>query len=55
MIQWQWCEFAQLTGAQVYAMLALRSEIFVLEQQCIYQDIDGKDFASWHLLGWQQE
>lgn len=54
MIQWQWREFAQLSGADVYAILALRSEIFVVEQQCIYLDIDGIDLQAWHLLGWQE-
>lgn len=53
-IQWQWCDFAQLSNHDVYAMLALRSEVFVVEQQCIYHDIDGLDLAAWHLLGWQE-
>jgi ElaA protein len=54
MIQWQWREFAQLSATDVYAMLALRSEIFVVEQQCVYQDIDGLDPLAWHLLAWQE-
>jgi ElaA protein len=35
--------FSELTALQVYQMLELRSEVFVVEQNCIYQDIDGKD------------
>lgn len=54
MIEWQWQSFAQLTAHQLYDILALRSDVFVIEQNCVYQDIDGLDFDSMHLLGWQQ-
>lgn len=53
MIDWQWRAFEQLHGAHVYHMLALRQEVFVLEQRCLYPDIDGYDLAAHHLLGWQ--
>ena len=53
MITWQWSSFADLTAAQLYAMLALRQEVFVLEQTCLYPDIDGLDPAAQHLLGWR--
>jgi ElaA protein len=53
MITWQWSSFADLTVAQLYAMLALRQEVFVLEQTCLYPDIDGLDPAAQHLLGWR--
>lgn len=36
-------------------MLKLRSEVFVVEQDCVYQDIDGKDEKSHHLLGYEGE
>ena len=42
-----------LTVAQLYAMLALRQEVFVLEQACLYPDIDGLDPDTHHLLGWR--
>lgn len=42
--------FAELTTLELYQILALRSEVFVVEQNCIYQDIDGKDFKAWHVL-----
>lgn len=35
--------FPELNVSQLYAILALRSEIFVVEQDCIYQDLDGRD------------
>lgn len=54
MLEWEWLSFAQLTPRKLYDVLALRSEVFVLEQNCVYQDIDGLDPASMHLLGWQR-
>jgi ElaA protein len=43
--------FAELQVQQLYDALALRSEVFVVEQQCIFLDIDGIDPRGWHLLG----
>lgn len=45
--------FASLTPKELYAILKLRSEIFVIEQQCIYQDMDGKDEFCQHLMLFQ--
>ncbi|MFN3909404.1 MAG: GNAT family N-acetyltransferase [Flavobacterium sp.] len=42
--------FAELTTLELYQILTLRSEVFVVEQNCIYQDIDGKDIKAWHVL-----
>jgi ElaA protein len=53
MIEWQWSGFADLTVAQLYEMLALRQQVFVLEQACLYPDIDGLDPGAHHLLGWR--
>lgn len=36
-------------------MLQLRSEVFVVEQDCVYQDIDGKDEKALHILGWDND
>lgn len=52
-IAWQWATFDELDGATVHAMLAARQQVFVLEQQCLYADIDGLDPRAYHLLGWQ--
>ena len=52
MIRWQWARFNELTGAQVYEVLALRERVFVVEQNCVYLDADGLDYKAWHLLGW---
>lgn len=50
---WRWLAFDELTGAELYAVLQLRSEVFVVEQQCIFQDMDGADPQAMHLLGTQ--
>ena len=43
--------FDQLTLDELYHLLQLRSEVFVVEQNCVYQDIDDKDRPGFHLLG----
>jgi len=43
--------FGELSPYKLYEILALRQEVFVVEQNCPYQDCDGKDLQSWHLLG----
>ena len=53
MIEWQWSSFAGLAVAELYEMLALRQQVFVLEQTCLYPDIDGLDPDAHHLLGWR--
>ena len=44
-------KFNQLTIKELYAILQLRSEVFVVEQNCVYQDLDGKDEKALHVLG----
>ncbi len=43
--------FDQLTNRELYEILKLRSEVFVVEQDCVYQDIDGKDDKALHVIG----
>jgi ElaA protein len=50
MIDWQWAPFGDLSGADVYQILALRQRVFVVEQNCVYQDADGRDMGARHLL-----
>ena len=45
--------FEQLTKQELYDVLHLRSEVFVVEQDCVYQDIDGKDQKALHVLGYK--
>jgi ElaA protein len=51
MIYFNWYQFSDLTVEQLYSILALRANIFVVEQHCPYLDPDGKDIFAWHLLG----
>lgn len=43
--------FKELTIEELYQLLRLRSEVFVVEQDCVYQDMDGKDLKALHLIG----
>jgi ElaA protein len=47
--------FTQLTTVELYDILQLRSEVFVVEQDCVYQDIDGKDEKALHLFAYKNE
>lgn len=53
MINWICKSFNELTLEELYLILQLRSEVFVVEQHCYYQDVDGKDPKSYHLMGWK--
>ncbi|WP_040279573.1 GNAT family N-acetyltransferase [Psychroserpens damuponensis] len=45
--------FKDLTTQDLYDLLQLRSEVFVVEQDCVYQDIDGKDQKALHVIGFK--
>ena len=47
--------FSELTTQELYDLLQLRSEVFVVEQDCVYQDIDGKDQKALHVLGFKND
>ena len=44
-------EYDQLTKDELYEILRLRAAVFVVEQDCVYQDIDNKDQKALHILG----
>ncbi len=46
--------FHELTLDELYELLRLRSEVFVVEQECVYQDLDGLDREATHLLGLEE-
>jgi ElaA protein len=52
LIKWVIKEFAELSPHELYAIMQLRNEVFVVEQSCIYQDADNKDQGSYHFTGW---
>lgn len=43
--------FHALNTQELYGLLQLRSEVFVVEQDCVYQDLDGKDSKAIHVIG----
>ena len=47
--------FQELTISELYELLQLRSEVFVVEQDCVYQDVDGKDQKAIHVLGFKND
>lgn len=47
--------FKELSTDELYAILQLRSEVFVVEQNCVYQDIDYQDQKALHVMGYKQD
>lgn len=50
-VSWRLKAFGALTVYELYALLQLRAEVFVLEQVCLFQDLDGSDAQALHVLG----
>ncbi|AHD16733.1 acyltransferase [Pseudomonas sp. FGI182] len=56
-IDWLCKHHTDLSKDQLYAILQLRTEVFVVEQRCAYQEVDGQDLTgdTLHLMGWQDD
>ena len=54
-MNWILKKFDELSPHELYALLRLRSEVFVVEQNCVFLDMDNKDQLSYHLMGWQDD
>ncbi|MFZ6758278.1 GNAT family N-acetyltransferase [Undibacterium sp. Ji50W] len=54
-LQWQCVSFAELSNLQLHAIYQARAGVFIIEQNCVYQDVDGKDPLSHHLTAWTPE
>src|ERR1022692_2180470 len=54
-MNWSCKKFDELTPHGLYACLQLRNEVFVVEQNCVFQDADDKDQQCFHLMGWQEK
>lgn len=54
-MKWEIKKYTELNVDELYTMLQLRSEVFVVEQDCVYQDIDGKDQIALHVLGYYED
>jgi len=50
---WLCKKFDGLNAHELYAILQLRNEVFVVEQNCVFQDADNKDQLCHHVMGWQ--
>ena len=51
-IKWSTKSFADLSNNELYAILRLRSEVFVVEQNCVFLDMDNNDQKAYHTMGW---
>jgi ElaA protein len=54
-LTWTYKKFHQLLPVELYAIMQLRNEVFVVEQNCVYQDADNKDQQSFHLMSWDAD
>lgn len=50
-LRWSLKSFESLSSHELYAIIRLRNEVFVVEQNCVFQDADNKDQSSLHLMG----
>ncbi len=50
-VKWIYKYFTELTSQELYKIIELRNEVFVVEQNCVYQDADNKDQQAYHLMG----
>ena len=50
-MKWTWSRWSELSADAVYRVAKLRQDVFVVEQDCAYPDLDGADPTAWHLLG----
>ena len=54
-LNWNWYTFENLSVHRLYQLLRLRAEVFVVEQDCVYQDLDNRDQDALHLLAEDNE
>jgi ElaA protein len=54
-LRWSCSSFSELSPEALYAIIQLRNEVFVVEQNCVFQDADGKDNSCLHLQGYNPE
>ena len=54
-LRWRWCRFDQLSLVELQNIYAARQQVFAVEQQCVYLDVDGYDEAAYHLAAWSGE
>jgi len=54
-LTWYYKPFKDLTNIELYQILQLRNEVFIVEQNCPFQDLDNKDFKCFHLIGFDTD
>ena len=54
-LQWTVKKFEELTVHELYKIMQLRMEVFIVEQQCTFLDADDNDQKAWHLCAWNEE
>lgn len=54
-VSWKWFTWAELPPDVLYGFLKLRSDIFVVEQNCVFSDMDNADQRCEHLCGWNEQ
>lgn len=54
-VDWRVDDFEALSKRALYTILAVREAVFVVEQDCPYQDVDGNDLAAVHVSGWAED
>ena len=52
-LDWRTITFGELTPAELYAILQLRQDVFIIEQDCIYPDLDNLDPMAAHMSAWR--
>lgn len=55
MITWRCKYFTELNNEELYRIFQLRNQVFIVEQNCCYQDLDNKDLKAYHLCGWKDK
>ena len=51
-LRFQWARLGDLSAPDFHAAMVQRVEVFVVEQNCVYQEADALDPVAWHLLAW---
>lgn len=54
-LHWTLKKFEELSPFELYRIMQLRNEVFVVEQNCPYQDADNKDLKAHHFMGWDND
>ena len=52
---WHWKRFEDLSRYELHQILRARQKVFIVEQECIYEDADDLDESAWHLFNWKKD